>query len=121
MTDVTLTPTQDLIMEVLSARDRLGAQIWTFHKRHLRPLKDLASWGLVECVESDIVPDRIRCSITDAGRHLYQVSPYGPQEGQQRSIHTDSVVQLINDNVMLLRENMALLDTITSKTGDIHA
>lgn len=60
------TPTESLILDVLTARWRLGDDLWTFESR-LRPqARRLAARGLVE-LNSGIVEKSIRLSLTDAG------------------------------------------------------
>jgi hypothetical protein len=76
MTEVRLTPTQDLIMEVLSARDRLGDRWWPFPARHRKNLQALAELNLVKTMHG-IVENTIRVLITEEGQKLYQVPPYG--------------------------------------------
>lgn len=78
MSSEKLTHTQDLIMEVLSARDRLNEPVWTFAKRHKRALLQLQDMGLVSFVKSGFVQDTVVTSITQDGRERYQVKPYGP-------------------------------------------
>lgn len=41
------TPTEDLIIEVLTARTRLGNQVWTFESRNNKALNQLEVRGLV--------------------------------------------------------------------------
>jgi hypothetical protein len=56
------SPTEDLILEVLAARHRLGEPWWTFEPTHRRALERLRLRGLV-----DVVNDT-RANLTDTGR-----------------------------------------------------
>lgn len=61
------TPTQELILEVLAARYRLGETWWTFEKRTLKAARGLADLGLIEILHG-IVENTYRAQLTDAGR-----------------------------------------------------
>lgn len=60
------TPTEDLILEVLAARYRLGHSRWPFDSRHRRTLNSLARRGLLS-FESDVTPYTLRATLTEAG------------------------------------------------------
>lgn len=60
-----LTPTEDLIMEVLIARHRLGETLWTFDARHSKTLNRLADRGLINPMHG-IVEYTVRASLSDA-------------------------------------------------------
>lgn len=62
-----LTPTQDLILEVLAARARLGEHHWTFSRRHRHQILPLADQGLVTWDWGN-TEGVIRVWLTDAGR-----------------------------------------------------
>lgn len=64
---VVLTPTEDLILEVLAARYRLGENVWTFDKRHKSSLDKLQSRGLVTVMHG-IVENTCRASLTEEGK-----------------------------------------------------
>lgn len=68
--ELNLTPTEDLVMEVLAARYRLGENIWTFDTRHARTLGKLADRGLVSTMHG-IVEKTVRASITQKGIEAY--------------------------------------------------
>lgn len=70
-----LTPTEDLIMEVLAARARLGETIWTFEARHRSAMEKLESKGLVRSIHG-VVESTIRASLTSHGRATYMLSDY---------------------------------------------
>lgn len=72
---ILLTPTEDLCMEVLTARHRLGENIWTFDSRHKPALKKLESRGLVNVIHG-MVERSIRASLTEAGIKEYMDENY---------------------------------------------
>ena len=61
-----LTPTQNLLLEVLAARYRLGENIWTFDSCHARNLNLLAEKGYVRTMHG-IVEKSVRASLTTEG------------------------------------------------------
>ena len=67
---VDLTPTQDLFMEVLAARFRLGETLWTFDSRHGTTAKALAEQGLIQRM-GGVVAGTIRASMTSKGRAVF--------------------------------------------------
>lgn len=74
---IQLTPTQDLVMEVLAARYRLGETMWPFDSK-LRPqLRKLESHGLVTRMHG-IVENTERASLTQAGIDMYVDEGYIP-------------------------------------------
>lgn len=78
-----LTPTQDLLLEVLIARYRLGESYWTFDSRHKKMLEALASLGLVTVMHGN-VEYTVRASLTDLAVETYisdswYVSPLSKQ------------------------------------------
>lgn len=60
------TPTEDLCLEVLAARYRLGERLWTFDARHKRALRALAQRGLVNLIHG-VLEGTVRAGLTDAG------------------------------------------------------
>lgn len=62
-----LAPTQDLILEVLAARHRLGEPHWPFERRHRKALDALTDRGLIS-YESDVMPGLYRARLTNQGR-----------------------------------------------------
>lgn len=77
MTDEKFTPTEDLVMEVLAARYRLGESIWTFDSRHARTLNRLAERGLVRTMHG-IVEKSVRAFLTEKGIEAYIDEHYVP-------------------------------------------
>lgn len=67
---VTLTPTEDLVMEALTARVRCGESCWTFELRHRATLRALQAKGLVS-FDTDSTGRGLLARLTDAGREEY--------------------------------------------------
>ena len=84
---VLLTPTEDLILDVLVARYRLGENVWTFESRHKKALNQLQGRGFIN-VMSGIVEKTVRASLTEAGKKEYlsesYVSPLEEEAGELR-------------------------------------
>ena len=72
-----LTPTQDLVMEVLAARYRLGEECWTFPANRRPAVQYLAEKGLVTWKEG-IVERTVLVWLTEAGRARYVTEGYTP-------------------------------------------
>lgn len=70
-----LTPTEDLICEVLAARHRLGEPFWPVDRRHRRALDSLTAKGLVS-YQSGWTPKDLRAQLTDKGRAVYLKDDY---------------------------------------------
>ncbi|AON96825.1 hypothetical protein BI081_gp074 [Mycobacterium phage Tonenili] len=64
-----LTPTQELILEVLAARSRLGEQFWTFPTRTalVRAARSLENTGFVWC-DTAPTPRSFRVGLTEQGQ-----------------------------------------------------
>ena len=60
------TPTQDLILEVLAARYRLGEGWWTFDSRHKTALRQLEEAKLVRVIHGTTY-ETVRASLTERG------------------------------------------------------
>lgn len=72
-----LSPTQDLVMEVVAARYRLGEPFWSVERRNLAAIRGLAQLGLVTWREHNASHRHVYVTLTDAGRELY-VTDYVP-------------------------------------------
>ena len=75
MSEINVTPTEDLVMEVLAARVRGGESCWTFENTHLRALRALQAKGLLH-FDSAPTPKARRAYLTDLGRETYLFSGY---------------------------------------------
>lgn len=75
MSDIDVTPTEDLVMEVLAARVRGGGSCWTFENTHLRTLRSLQAKGLLQ-YDSAPTAKAKRAYLTDLGRETYLFSGY---------------------------------------------
>ena len=71
------TPTQELVLEVLIARARLGETLWTFRTRPaiVAALNALAREGTVNTM-SGIIEGTIRASLTEQGKRDHMARPY---------------------------------------------
>ena len=61
------TPTQDLMLNVLAARFRLGENLWTFDSNLRKQAEQLAARGLVFTTHG-IIEHTIRVGLTEAGK-----------------------------------------------------
>lgn len=74
---VELPLTQDLVMEVLAARHRLGERMWPFSTKAGPALKALEDRGLIG-YKSGIVERTYNVWLTDAGKNEYLDASYIP-------------------------------------------
>ena len=74
-TELRLTPTQDLILDVLAARYRLGETLWTFDSKTSQAILGLERLGLVNSIKGT-VNKTIRASLTHKGKELVLDSDY---------------------------------------------
>lgn len=74
-----LTPMQQLVLEVLGARYRLGHELWTFTMNDALPkaLKALEAGGYATKMPG-IAQGTVRASLTDAGKRLVLDPGYVP-------------------------------------------
>lgn len=70
-----LTPTEDLLIELLVARHRLGENLWTFDSRHKKALESLETKGYVSVMHG-VVENSIRAHLTDKGKDKFMSSTY---------------------------------------------
>jgi len=75
VSEINVTPTEDLVMEVLAARVRGGEGCWTFANTHLRALRSLQAKGLLR-FGSAPTPKAQRAYLTDLGRATYLSAGY---------------------------------------------
>jgi len=93
MTD--LTPTEELLLEVLIARARLGEAWWTFDYRHRKTLNSLEAKGLI-WTESAPTP-HIEGHLTDKAREEFLSRPYTPQGAKvEWAVQTDDDVRPVH-------------------------
>lgn len=86
MTDAaSLTPLQDMIMEVLAARHRLGERDWPIPRvpQNTIALNVLRKKGLVQ-YQPHAVECHWRAKLTEAGREMYLTSPPVTEEAPVR-------------------------------------
>ncbi len=72
-----LTPTQDLVMEVLAARYRCGEFLWTFESRHKKAIRELSALGLVHEM-GGVTEHTVRAALTEAGKAIFLLDTYIP-------------------------------------------
>lgn len=72
-----LTPSENLIMEVLIARARLGEMIWTFDSNVKHHLASLEEKGAV-MVLNGIVPKTVRAGLSDEAVMAFLSFDYSP-------------------------------------------
>lgn len=73
------TPTQDLILNVLAARFRLGENLWTFDSTLRKQADQLAARGLVFTTHG-IIEHTIRVGLTEVGKAATLSPDYSPPE-----------------------------------------
>lgn len=72
-----LTPTEELIIDNLVARYRLGENIWTFSSRVRRQVESLAAKGLVNSMNG-VIEYTCRASLTELGKQTFMSEEYVP-------------------------------------------
>jgi hypothetical protein len=84
---ITMTPTQELVLEVLIARRRLGEQLWTFSNKSaiVAALKNLENKGLVWMMNG-VVSHTIRAGLTEAAVAQYMSKPYFAPESPPQAM-----------------------------------
>lgn len=75
--DVGLTPTENLILELLIARFRLGERLWTFDSNVRKQVVSLASKGYAHEMNG-IVPQTVRARLSDEAIAMYVSFDYVP-------------------------------------------
>jgi hypothetical protein len=72
-----LTPTEDLMMEVLAARHRLGESLWTFDSRTRRLAVHLEKMGFIVLIHGN-VENTFRARMTTQAADVYLSKRYKP-------------------------------------------
>jgi hypothetical protein len=114
-----LTPTQELAMEVLAARNRLGEQFWTFESKLRGTLRTLEDGGLVVVISGDTA-GRIEARLSAAGRLLYTPPTYTSpadhlrEKLQQERAGTEQLWAMIRAEQQTNRGLRALLEQYES-------
>lgn len=73
--DIALTPAEELFVEVLIARHRLGEGWWVFSTSQRRTANSLERKGLV-ILHSPHVERTFRAELSELGKSLYMSKPY---------------------------------------------
>lgn len=81
MSEKKLTPTENLALEVLIARYRLGEHLWTFDKSAERALEGLASKGITTVLHG-VTEHTVRAMLTDEAQAAYLGYDYIPPIAQ---------------------------------------
>jgi len=74
---IQVTAREELALEVLAARFRLGEKIWTFHSKHTGTLDDLERKGLVYTMHG-IMSRTLRAGLTEEGQKALLSETYTP-------------------------------------------
>ncbi len=90
------TPTQDLILEVLAARYRLGEMLWTFDSRHRKAIGDLSERGLVNEMHG-VVEKTIRASLTSVGVSHIISDGYVPPRDTMRLLTRNKILAVLRE------------------------
>lgn len=91
--DVVLTPTEDLVVEVLVARYRLGEVLWTFDSKVSKQIKSLEKKGIVNSMHG-IVENSVRASFTDAGFAKYCSYDYHAPIGKDNPVVAEKLSEI---------------------------
>jgi hypothetical protein len=83
-----LTPTEEVILDALIARWRLGEQLWTFSKQLVPAARKLVNKGLVDDLGS-ITGQDIRLRLTDEGRKRFSDPLYDPPERRTLNVKVE--------------------------------
>lgn len=95
LTEFDLTPTEDLILEILVARHRLGEPFWPIkaNSTTTRAIQRLSDSGLVE-YRSGPSAGYTQTSLTDEGRKMYASSTYkAPNPPKMIPMATETNIQ----------------------------
>jgi hypothetical protein len=117
-----LPPTQYLILEVLAARWRTGAELWTFPNRLRWALLALADAGLIALL-SGVEPRTVRARLTEAGRRAALDGTYEPPSPLLRQLTSALNVALYyaRPNSVEGREELAgCLAVLADATRAVH-
>lgn len=90
------TPTQDLILDVLMARHRLGEGFWTFDSRLKPSLTALMDLGYVFVMDGN-VENTVRAGLTNEGRIEFVGTYQSPLERKVEALQ-DAVKDLVRKN-----------------------
>lgn len=103
--NVELTPTEDLVVEVLIARRRLGETLWTFDSKATRAIKSLEAKGIVNSMHG-IVEKSIRASFTEAGFAKYCSYDYQAPIGFDNAVVAEELAK-VSQEAQKVKENLS--------------
>lgn len=78
-----LTPTENLMVELLVARHRCGEEVWTVHSRHTGTLRKLEKKGIVQW-KPGIIEKSCLANLTDEAKDVTMSWSYTPPIISQR-------------------------------------
>ena len=90
MKDIELPPSEDLFMEVLAARARLGETIWTFGNNTAAIARRLEAKGLIHTMHG-MVDKTFRAGLTEAGRASWLANDYTSPLARKVSAHLEKL------------------------------
>lgn len=91
-----LTPSEELMMEVLAARYRLGETLWTFPTKMRAIANRLAEKGLIDEPDHGVVERTFRTSLTDKGREEFMDAHYlSPAERRWLKADPEAVIATV--------------------------
>lgn len=95
-----LTPTEELIGDVLAARARTGETMWTFDSRLTKQLLHLEALGLIGTTHG-IIEKTVRAYLTEDGKARFISDKYVPpmDKGGARARHVRNAEGFINKAV----------------------
>lgn len=92
--EYSLTPSEELVLEVLVARHRLGETLWTFDARLTKQIESLADLGYVMPMNG-VVEKTVRASLTPVGiKILVSESTFVPQGFK---LHADEIAAFMDE------------------------
>lgn len=121
-----LPPTQQLILEILAARLRLGEGLWPFPTKHIRAIKALEKAGLVRIIHGN-VEKSVRVMLTPVGVKSMQQSDYrSPLEKEHDAIQEKvaeyiQTTNYLDEELTGYRKAIADLRDENRKTATDHA
>lgn len=125
-----LTPTQNLVLEVLAARHRLGERIWTFDSRLTQTIMGLGRLNLVTPIDGN-VERTIRASLTKEGEKFVLDPGYSsPLDKENAQLianleKADDTIEALRDKIGRLEyaadpNNISEINRVNTLRGEIE-
>jgi hypothetical protein len=99
------TPTEELILETLAARYRLGELVWTFSSRHNAALDKLAAKKLIHW-KHGVVDHSSLVFFTDTGKAVMLANRYRSHKGNDVTKQAKKAMKKIYKEAAHLKENI---------------